>query len=118
VVRRCRGADPAVSGISGAENMSILKQIKGMNEKEAEAFLQAMLATKQNIPMKVSKKGGLSLYGIQRFPVTYYHAQWTRILDKADEIRAFIAANRAVKPDGKDKDGNAVKTYLVDKDED
>ena len=95
--------------------MSILKQIKGMSEKEAEAFLQAMLATKPPVQLKVSKKGALSIYSLQKFPVTFYHGQWTRILDMADDIRAFIAANRAVKPDGKDKDGEPCKTYLVDK---
>jgi hypothetical protein len=43
--------------------------------------------------MKVSEKGALSIYGMGRFPVTLYKEQWLRLLDKADEIRAFIAAN-------------------------
>ena len=43
--------------------------------------------------MKVSEKGGLSIYGLGRFPVTLYKEQWTRLLDMADDIRKFIAAN-------------------------
>ena len=43
--------------------------------------------------MKVSEKGGLSVYGLGRFPVTLYKEQWTRLLDMADDIRRFIAAN-------------------------
>lgn len=43
--------------------------------------------------MKVSEKGGLSIYGLGRFPVTLYKEQWTRLLDMSDEIRQFIAAN-------------------------
>ena len=43
--------------------------------------------------MKVSEKGALSVYGMGRFPVTLYKEQWLRLLDMADEIRAFIAAN-------------------------
>jgi hypothetical protein len=39
---------------------------------------------------KVSQKGGLSLYGLQRMPVTLYVEQWERLLDFSDEIRAFI----------------------------
>ena len=39
---------------------------------------------------KVSQKGGLSLYGLQRMPVTLYVEQWERLLDFSDELRAFI----------------------------
>jgi hypothetical protein len=43
--------------------------------------------------LKVSEKGALSVYGLGRFPVTLYKEQWTRLLDYADEIRAFIKGN-------------------------
>ena len=43
--------------------------------------------------LKVSDKGAVSVYGMGRFPVTLYKEQWLRLLDMADEIRAFIAAN-------------------------
>jgi hypothetical protein len=45
------------------------------------------------ISLKVSEKGGLSVYGLGRFPVTLYKEQWTRLLDKSDDIRRFIVAN-------------------------
>ena len=44
----------------------------------------------RSLSLKVSAKGGVSLYGLGRFPVTLYKEQWTRALDMADEIRAFI----------------------------
>jgi hypothetical protein len=47
----------------------------------------------RGISMKVSEKGGLSIYGLGRFPVTLYKEQWTKLLDMSDEIRRFIAAN-------------------------
>ena len=40
--------------------------------------------------LKVSEKGGLSLYGLGRFPVTLYKEQWQRLLDYAEEIRSFL----------------------------
>jgi hypothetical protein len=40
--------------------------------------------------IKVSEKGGVSVYGLGRFPVTLYKEQWAKLLDMADEIRAFI----------------------------
>ena len=45
------------------------------------------------ITMKVSEKGGLSVYGMGRFPVTLYKEQWLKLLDMSEDIRAFIAAN-------------------------
>ena len=42
------------------------------------------------VSMKVSEKGGVSVYGLGRFPVTLYQEQWTKLLDMADQIRAFI----------------------------
>jgi hypothetical protein len=47
------------------------------------------------IPMKVSKKGAVSIYGMGRFPVTLYKEQWLTLLDMSAEIRDFIAANEA-----------------------
>ncbi len=45
------------------------------------------------ITMKVSEKGGLSVYGMGRFPITLYKEQWLKLLDMSDAIRSFIAAN-------------------------
>jgi hypothetical protein len=45
--------------------------------------------------MKVSEKGGLSVYGLGRFPVTLYREQWEKLLAMADDIRNFIGANDA-----------------------
>ena len=43
--------------------------------------------------IRVSEKGGVSVYGLGRFPVTLYKEQWLRLLDMADEIRGFIKDN-------------------------
>ena len=51
--------------------------------------------TSSGMRLKVSDKGGVSVYGLGRLPVTLYKEQWLRLLDMADEIRAFIAANDA-----------------------
>ena len=45
--------------------------------------------------LKVSEKGDLSVYGLGRFPVTLYQEQSTKLLDMADDIRAFIRSNEA-----------------------
>jgi hypothetical protein len=49
----------------------------------------------RGVTMKVSEKGGLSVYGLGRFPVTLYKEQWIRLLDMADDIKTFIRENEA-----------------------
>ena len=54
-----------------------------------------MLKARQSraVSLKVSEKGGLSVYGLGRFPVTLYKEQWTKLLDMADDIRAVLKEN-------------------------
>ncbi|HTE45118.1 MAG TPA: hypothetical protein VK636_07735 [Gemmatimonadaceae bacterium] len=47
----------------------------------------------KGVSMKVSEKGGLSVYGLGRFPITLYKEQWVKLLDLSDQIREFIIAN-------------------------
>ena len=49
----------------------------------------------KGVSLKVSEKGGVSVYGLGRFPVTLYKEQWTRLLDMADDIRVFIKDNES-----------------------
>jgi hypothetical protein len=50
----------------------------------------------RGLSLKVSEKGGVSLYGVGRFPVTLYKEQWRRILGMATEIEAFIEENESL----------------------
>jgi hypothetical protein len=52
-------------------------------------------AQTRGVTLKVSEKGGLSVYGLGRFPVTLYKEQWAKLLDMADDIRAFIRDNES-----------------------
>ena len=47
----------------------------------------------KGLSLKISEKGALSVYGMGRFPVTLYQEQWLKLLDMAEDIRAFIHAN-------------------------
>ncbi|MFN2427943.1 MAG: hypothetical protein ABR587_16020 [Candidatus Binatia bacterium] len=74
-----------------------------MSQEEMEQELARLRAENEalkktpkpgSFSLKVSEKGGLSVYGMGRFPVTLYVEQWETLLGRADEIRAFIEANR------------------------
>jgi len=49
----------------------------------------------RSVHLKISEKGGLSVYGLGRFPVTLYKEQWAKLLAMADEIRVFLTEHDA-----------------------
>ena len=49
--------------------------------------------TAGELSLKISEKGGLSVYGLGRFPVTLYKEQWRKLLDKAEELETFLREN-------------------------
>jgi len=46
------------------------------------------------LEFRVGEKGGVSVYGLGRFPVTLYYEQWIRLLDVAADLRAFLEENK------------------------
>ncbi len=69
-----------------------LEQFKNLTPEQQAAML-AGFQRQRKLTMKVTEKGGVSLYGMGRFPVTLYRGQWERLLDNAQEIRDFIEAH-------------------------
>ena len=74
-----------------------------MNEQDLKAELERLKAENEAlkdrgakaVSLKVSEKGGVSVYGLGRFPVTLYKEQWIRLLDMSDDIRSFIEENES-----------------------
>ena len=48
-----------------------------------------------SLEFRVGEKGGVSVYGLGRFPVTLYYEQWIRLLDTAPDLRKFLEENKA-----------------------
>jgi hypothetical protein len=72
----------AYAAMTPEEKIAYLEQ-----ENEAE---RAKNTRSQTLRLKVSEKGGLSLYGLGRFPVTLYKSQWLKLLEFAAVIVQFI----------------------------
>jgi len=68
-----------------AENEALEEIVKLRTEND-----NLRKSASQGLSLKVSDKGGLSVYGLGRFPVTLYKEQWHRLLSLADDIRAFL----------------------------
>jgi hypothetical protein len=74
--------------------LAVIAELKTQNE--------ALKATKTHGPScKITEKGGVSFYGIGRFPVTLYKDQWIKLLANAEMVKTFLHDNEAklsVKP--------------------
>lgn len=66
-----------------AENAALRAQIEALKAKPAG-----------KLTLKVSEKGGISVYGLGRFPVTLYLEQWVKLFGMDEEFRVFIAENK------------------------
>lgn len=74
-----------------------------MSDQDLKAELERLRAENdalkktnaRGLSMKISEKGGLSVYGLGRFPVTLYKEQWLKLLGMAEDIKSFIAANES-----------------------
>ena len=60
------------------------------------AALQKQSGQKRSgsLDFRVGEKGGVSVYGLGRFPVTLYYEQWTRLLDSSKDLREFLEENK------------------------
>ena len=64
-------------------------ELKSHEEERLKAENEALKAKeRRGTRLQVSEKGGVSLYGMRRFPITFYKEQWAKLLDMADDIRA------------------------------
>ena len=69
-----------------------------MSDEDLKAELERLKAENEqlksqrgrSVSLKVSEKGGVSVYGLGRFPVTLYKEQWGKLLEMAEDIRTFI----------------------------
>ena len=66
-----------------------------LKAKLAELEKQSQGRKKGALEFRVSEKGGTSVYGLGRFPVTLYYEQWVRLLDQVDQLREFLEANKS-----------------------
>jgi hypothetical protein len=61
----------------------------------AELEQQGGSRKKGTLEFRVGEKGGVSVYGLGRFPVTLYYEQWIRLLDSAEGLREFLEENKS-----------------------
>jgi hypothetical protein len=47
------------------------------------------------LDFRVGEKGGVSVYGLGRFPVTLYYEQWIRLLGASEELKAFLEEQKS-----------------------
>jgi hypothetical protein len=60
----------------------------------AELEKQSGSRPRGSLEFRVGEKGGVSVYGLGRFPVTLYYEQWIRLLDASGDLRTFLEENK------------------------
>lgn len=84
------------NGVALPEGFSSMAEFMAAYEALRAETAKLRKTTKAGgLSLKVSEKGAVSVYGLGRFPQTLYKEQWMRLLDIADDIRAFITQNDA-----------------------
>jgi hypothetical protein len=80
--------------MTSTNEMTLAQQLAAL-KAENEALRAANAKKAKTISMKVSEKGGLSVYGLGRFPVTLYKDQWSTLATQIPAIQAFIVEHDA-----------------------
>lgn len=70
-----------------------MANLDSMTREELLAYVNKLEQAEPSNYLKVSPKGGVSLYGLGRFPVTLYRSQWKTLFSKKAEIESFIEAH-------------------------
>jgi hypothetical protein len=71
-----------------AEEQTMQAELERLRRENEQ--LRSRQSQGRGTSIRVSEKGGVSVYGLGRFPVTLYKEQWARLLDMSDDIRAFL----------------------------
>ena len=76
-------------------NEEILKKVASgeITPDDAAKLIKTNVPPRGTLYCKVSEKGAISIYGLQRMPVTLYVEQWERLLAFADDIKSFMSEN-------------------------
>jgi hypothetical protein len=89
-----RGSGTALNALKGDSCMSEPSK-EELLARIAELESQVGGRKRGSLEFRVGEKGGVSVYGLGRFPVTLYYEQWIRLLDAAQGLRAFLEENKS-----------------------
>jgi hypothetical protein len=99
----CRGRGPKGPLYLDIATVEVLERWNAMSDLSYEELKAKLVELQKNLPaagdggalhFKIAAKGGVSAYGLGRYPVTLYYEQWQRLLGGAEPLRAFLEANK------------------------
>jgi hypothetical protein len=98
--QRCHREVARLQRLFESESKTHTRKVNRMAEptyEELKARVAELEKRKRggSLLFKVGEKGGVSVYGLGRFPVTLYYEQWVRLLDAAQELRDFLEMHKA-----------------------
>ncbi len=82
--------DIQANGMGSDQGTLIAELARLKAENEA---LRTKAAARGTISFKVGTAGGVSAYGLGRYPVTLYRSQWERLIRAIPALQDFIEAH-------------------------
>lgn len=102
-----------LNSILSIENKGTKSKKEPKAKKEPKVKKETMSENEPKpLILKVSEKKAISIYGINRFPVTLYKDQLLRLLEHSDQIKEFIKDNESILATKKNKENVEEKTEL------
>ena len=98
--QRCHYEVARLQRLLESESKPDLRKVNRMAEPTYEELKARVTELEKqklggSLQFRVSEKGGVSVYGLGRFPVTLYYEQWVRLLAVPQELRDFLETNKA-----------------------
>ena len=90
-----RTNSPVTAPVQGMTQEQMVAEIARLTAENSKIRAKAGAITANGVTVRVSGKGGVSVYGLGRFPVTLYRSQWEKLLAVAPDIAKFIEAHAA-----------------------
>lgn len=78
--------------MSNVVQSELLKQIEKL--KAENDALKTSKHKARALSFKVTEKGAISVYGLQRFPVTLYFNQWTKLIDAIEMLKKYAEEHK------------------------
>jgi len=73
---------------------SSLSKGNGEIDQPRKPIVQQQQGRAWRLRFEVTTKGGVSVHGLGRFPVTLYYEQWARLFDAAQPLHQFLETNK------------------------
>lgn len=87
--------DAKPQAMSSDEMLAMIARLQRERDEAIQAAKTAKTANAGTLSFKIGEKKGVSVLGLQKFPVTLYAEQWDRLIAKIPDLQKFITDHKS-----------------------